>query len=343
MQALPQDELRLTRSLTSSDGPGMDQQTALRLKKRMAEEFRNQLIIGAPSNADEESLRRLSAQLKARKVVVKLHLRHTLHAKLYLLYRPDDYNNPITGFLGSSNLTLPRYGLGNYISSPLSPRPTDSEKKQLENLGRAGKRLMGFSCTNLFKRLESGDPTFIQSIERHILRNFIFIHALEKGFDLPLGTQEAELLDARTYDEDAEAALPGLFDEDEEPSDNPPPAEPSFDNEATFREIAGRVYAEYAGRYKRRFKWLRSNLFRSSLKSDLLSDAQALLRIRAFCGAWQAHRDTKLAELIALLTRRHPTEKILVFSQFADTIRYLETQLIARGLQPTSNFYVRWR
>src|ERR1019366_8752041 len=32
-------------------------------------------------------------------------LKHPLHAKLYLLFRTD-HNNPITGFLGSSNLTL---------------------------------------------------------------------------------------------------------------------------------------------------------------------------------------------------------------------------------------------
>ena len=37
--------------------------------------------------------------------MVKLHLRYKLHAKLYLLYR-EDYNNPITGYLGSSNLTM---------------------------------------------------------------------------------------------------------------------------------------------------------------------------------------------------------------------------------------------
>jgi hypothetical protein len=38
-------------------------------------------------------------------VVVKLFLPYPLHAKLYLLFR-DDVNNPITGFVGSSNLTL---------------------------------------------------------------------------------------------------------------------------------------------------------------------------------------------------------------------------------------------
>jgi len=64
-----------------------------------------QLTIGAPNNQDESGLRRLSAQLKAGKVVVKLFLRHPLHAKLYLVHRTDP-NNPTIGFLGSSNLTL---------------------------------------------------------------------------------------------------------------------------------------------------------------------------------------------------------------------------------------------
>jgi hypothetical protein len=77
----------------------------LRLKKRMAEEFHDQLSFGAPSNADEAGLRRLSRQIKEKKVVVKLFLRHRLHAKLYLCHRADP-NNPTIGFVGSSNLTL---------------------------------------------------------------------------------------------------------------------------------------------------------------------------------------------------------------------------------------------
>ena len=50
-------------------------------------------------------LRRFAAQLRAGQVVVKLFLPYPLHAKLYLLFR-DDVNNPITGFVGSSNLTM---------------------------------------------------------------------------------------------------------------------------------------------------------------------------------------------------------------------------------------------
>ena len=88
MQQLPHDELRSAFSLANDNDDSIDQQTALRLKKRMAEEFKQQLTLGAPSDEDEAGLRRLSAQIKAKKVVVKLHLRYPLHAKLYLLHRP---------------------------------------------------------------------------------------------------------------------------------------------------------------------------------------------------------------------------------------------------------------
>jgi hypothetical protein len=71
MQRLPQEELRIARSLSGKEEQ-LDNQTALRLKKRLAEEFREQLTIGAPSNDDEVGLRRLARQIKAKKVVVKL-------------------------------------------------------------------------------------------------------------------------------------------------------------------------------------------------------------------------------------------------------------------------------
>ena len=101
MQRLPHEELRIARNLNEEQ---LDNQTALRLKRKLAEEFREQLTIGAPSNADEAGLRRLARQLEAKKVVVRLFLKHPLHAKLYLLFRPDPIN-PTIGYLGSSNLT----------------------------------------------------------------------------------------------------------------------------------------------------------------------------------------------------------------------------------------------
>jgi pyrimidine deaminase RibD-like protein len=88
MPTLPQDELRQAFSLATGASE-LDAQAALRLRKRAAEEFRQQLSFGAPNNLDEAGLRRLSAQLKTKKVIVKLFLRHALHAKLYLVHRSD--------------------------------------------------------------------------------------------------------------------------------------------------------------------------------------------------------------------------------------------------------------
>ena len=104
MQRLPTDELKQMLSITDSKF-AIDNQTALRLKKRLAEGFREQLTLGMPTREDETGLRRLTAQLKAKKAVVKLFLRNPLHAKLYMLFRQDPIN-PIIGYLGSSNLTL---------------------------------------------------------------------------------------------------------------------------------------------------------------------------------------------------------------------------------------------
>ena len=83
----------------------LDQAEALKLKKKLAQEFKDQLTIGTPTELDELALRKLSRQMKAKKVVVKLHLRYQLHAKLYLAFS-NDKRVPTVGFLGSSNLTL---------------------------------------------------------------------------------------------------------------------------------------------------------------------------------------------------------------------------------------------
>src|SRR5690606_18714661 len=78
-----------------------------------------------------------------------------------------------------NTLNLPRYGLGNYLYEDLPVKPTKDELIVIENLSRAGKRLMGFARTNLFKRLESSGYSFLLSLSRHILRNFIYQYALE--------------------------------------------------------------------------------------------------------------------------------------------------------------------
>ena len=233
-----------------------------------------------------------------------------------------------------SNLKLPRYGLANYIDGKPSKPPTSGEKQQLENLSRGGKRLIGFSRTNLFKRLESSGQVFIQSVERHILRNHIYLYAIENNKPLPIGAQNAEMLDSRLYDEDADALnlMSDPFDDDSEEQVNDTNSPLASYTTDAFKENAAKIYNLYTTQYKSRFRWIRPDLFRQLLRKDLTDDADALLEILGQYGTWDAGKDAKLNALEDLLTQIHPEDKVLIFTQFADTVRYLKAELSARGI-----------
>jgi SNF2 family DNA or RNA helicase len=232
-------------------------------------------------------------------------------------------------------LNLPRYGLANYVAATPHKPPTPWEAKQLQDLSRAGKRLMGFCRTNLFKRLENNGAAFQQSIERHILRNYIFLHAIANGLHLPLGTQDSGLLDTGNYDEDVddEAAGGELFEDDNEGDGQAIGHTLKLRSTDDFKKRAAEAYEGYANQFRNRFKWLRSELFVKSLAADLASDAARLLTVLTRCGDWDPDKDAKVDALHKLLTKQHPSEKVIVFTQFADTVRYLEAQLRARGVQ----------
>jgi superfamily II DNA or RNA helicase len=270
------------------------------------------------------------------------------------------YSDQVVDVIG--RLKLPRYGLGNYITEtanatvngPGSRRgrqtriadelqPTPEEAALLRNLARAGKRLIGFCRTNLFKRLESSGHSFVLSLERHILRNYVFLHAIEHNLPLPIGTQDAGLLDTRISDEDADSL--DIFDnidsaDADESGDEDTEAAPVNGNglgsgnwaEKTLRERAAAAYQLYEDHYRRRFKWLPAGLFRKTLADDLRADAAALLNVLRDSGPWEPARDEKLKALLNLLRRTHPADKVLVFTQFADTVNYLAAQLKANGV-----------
>ena len=230
------------------------------------------------------------------------------------------------------DLHLPRYGLGNYVLDNPETPPAKEEERQIDDLSRAGKRLIGFCRTNLFKRLESSGSAFLQSVERHVLRNYVFLHAIRNDLPLPLGTQDAEMLDSRFTDEDADQAKGTLFDPDDDDQDEAVEKTGGAWTASDFETRAAQIYAEYEGRYSRRFKWLRADLFKSSLEDELLSDSNALLDILQTYGHWDPAKDAKLDALNSLLSETFPDQKVLVFSQFADTVDYLEAQLKKSGM-----------
>jgi len=235
-------------------------------------------------------------------------------------------------------LTLPRYGLGNYIEESPRKAPSSQETRILKNLSRAGKRLMGFCRINLFKRLESSGIAFIQSIERHILRNYIYLYALENNLDLPIGAQEASSLDTWVYDGDIDSSTNAFADTYEGDTGNNETGEedtlshPGRSLEE-YKTQAASIYHEYKKKHRSRCKWLRSDLFNKNLEFNLALDAQALFQVLAHAGEWLPDQDKKLAMLFELLNEKHSGQKVIIFSQYADTVRYLEKQLKARGIE----------
>ena len=237
-----------------------------------------------------------------------------------------------------NELSLPRYGLGNYIRKEAEQEATTEEKRQLDNLSRAGKRLMGFCRTNLFKRLESSGQSFLLSVDRHILRNYVYIHAIDNGLPIPIGIQSAELLDIGANDEDSDTAEPiqAVMNYEEDTEED---ATDQVENQLVhqysqdwYANYAQQLYEIYSTRQKKRFRWLSPELFNKSLRAALMEDADNLSELLEEFGKWNPKGDTKLEALQQLLTQKHPKEKVLVFTQFADTVRYLAGELKARGI-----------
>ena len=237
-----------------------------------------------------------------------------------------------------ASLSLPRYGLGNYINNSPGQPPSNQESAVIRDLSRAGKRLMGFCKTNLFKRLESSGESFLLSIDRHILRNYIFIYALTNGLPIPIGTQDTLLLNEREYDEDVDAAI-GKSVLDDDGNDEAPEGEAGasstlpLQSVQDYRQRAKILYDLYAGQFRKRFKWLPAKAFKAELNEDLQSDVDAMVGILDAAGRWDPLQDQKLAALEKLLRKTHVNEKVIVFTQFADTVAYLERELKNRGME----------
>ncbi|MFJ5698997.1 helicase-related protein [Arthrobacter sp. NPDC093139] len=211
-------------------------------------------------------------------------------------------------------LKLPRYGMTSYLAPESAFSPTEGEVRTIARLSRAGARLMGFVRTNLFKRLESGGPSFLLSVYRHVLRNEVLVYALENGLPIPIGAQDATVLDTDLTDADENGEGIRV---DEQVDYSP----------AKIRQRARDLYREFSGSQHGRFRWLPAEAFRDELRNDLIADADGLAGLLRELGDWRPEGDAKLLALHRLITEVHPKEKVLVFTQFADTAVYLQREL----------------
>ena len=222
------------------------------------------------------------------------------------LYSPD-----VVEIIGE--LHLPRYGLEKHLLPEI--KPSDEEKKIIDNLTRAGTRLRGFARSGLFKRLESGGDAFLISIRRHIVRNAAFLCAVENG-SLPIGKPTVQMDDFFDDHESNDDDL-GLSESDK-----------TAGRLDALRE-AGSAYYEQRLRGADRCEWLPAKYFAKSLAEDLEADSESLASIFDLVPRWNPAQDGKLAALVDLC-RQKPDDKILIFTQFKDTANYLGRELKER-------------
>ena len=238
-------------------------------------------------------------------------------------YFPDRFARPLSHSFGESDparlmvddatldtvngLRLPRYHLANYVREDVEEK--DDDGQVLARLQRSSGNLIGFTRTSLFKRLASCGHSFEISLRRHLDRNRLYLYALEHGLPLPIGSILQTQID---LDSDVD---PDELDElDEELSE------------------ADRHYDALRSRSPRSIKWVASDLFSDGLREDLEIDSAAIEELLQRFGAVHHSRDSKIDALHALLTDTHGEEKVLIFSEYKDTVEYVTAALRSRGL-----------
>jgi ERCC4-related helicase len=93
-------------------------------------------------------------------------------------------------------------------------------------------------------------------------------------------------------------------------------------DEAEYKKLAKKYY-EKCVLEKNRYDWISSNLFTESLKELLIKDAEKIISILEIGKNWNPDDDKQLNSLEKLCEKDNKNEKILIFTQFADTAYYL--------------------
>ena len=220
------------------------------------------------------------------------------------------YSDDMMDCLGG--LKLPRYGLVKYLDPSKQNSATEDEKRIIASLSTAGQRLMGFCRSSFCKRMDSSGVVFLMSLYRHAVRNAMYLHAITNGLDLPLriGTE----LDEGWLEDESNGESMLVF--------------PTL--EADYMKLGVEAYEKV--KTESGVRWISSKYFKASLANALKIDLKTIVSMMGKCHIWRPADDEKLNELQRLLEQRHPEEKVLIFTQYSDTARYIATQLKQRGL-----------
>lgn len=216
----------------------------------------------------------------------------TLGYKIEEVYQ-NNYNK-IVDRLSEYQLTFARYSPGLYLKKEYQ------NKSPYNELKTTGPKLVALMKHLLLKRMESSLASFQDSIANLINVHTIFLHLLNEGI-MPIG----EVSQKEMYD----TAL----------------TEPDWvDDAQKIQELAQKIQSSADTKYEvDAFDLIR-------LKKDVKFDLQTLTEIRDLIGKLTWKTDDKLKRLQDLLAKLSD-KKVLVFTEFTSTAKYLDTYLKWKG------------
>lgn len=238
---------------------------------------------------------------------------------------PCDQLASVENFDAIADMTYARYQLGGYFVAEFQPQ-NDEEQAIYDDLKRATAS-RGFIRTTVLKRLASSPKAFFITVDKMLLRAHILRYALENNLPIPLGTIADRHYLSESDDEDFE--LEDLVGIDQTVSSDGSGVQGVDLEEWDVK--AESAYKTLTQNLPKNLRLLRPDAFdRAALLADLQLDNQTLQQIIDAHGAWDPKDDSKLNKLAELIQGLEGDKKLLVFSEYADSISYIEKHLRAR-------------
>jgi hypothetical protein len=235
---------------------------------------------------------------------------------------PADPNDALATddtFDAIDNLTYARYQLGKYLLDQLEGEDA-AEKELILDLQTAVSAAAGFIRTTALKRLTSSAHAFILTVKRMIARNAVLDYAVLNDLAVPLGNFGDAFFDIDNVDTD--------FDDDLVQAESASPAWGIRWTEQQWLDYAEGAYRELAKKKPKGIRWARPALFKKGeLLSHIRADSEVLQDLLDERGIWNAEDDTKLKALASLIESLPVGEKVLIFSEYKDTVDYVAKHL----------------
>lgn len=241
---------------------------------------------------------------------------------------PNDLGDRLASldnFEALDGMNYARYQPGRFLVQEIK-HENQAEKNLLDDIMRAN-ATNGFIKTTVLKRLASSPMAFFITVEKMLHRAHVLKYALDNGLDVPIGT-----LDDRAYalsDSDKGIEDDIVLEGETSASDLASSWVKGLDENA-WSILAEKSYEKLKNDTPRGLRWARHELFKAKeFALAVAEDNEVLQSIVDEFGDWDPAHDSKLIALADRINELGPSEKLLVFSEYKDTIDY-----IAKYLRP---------